>query len=219
MAELIVVGFDNITEADQALTELRHLQKEYLIDLEDAVVAIRNPDGKVQLKQSIGLVAAGASGGALWGAIWGSLVGMLFLNPLAGFAIGGVTGAGAGALSGKFSDYGINDDFIKSLADTIPANTSALFILVRKAQPEKVLKEMSRFHDFLIIAGSVPLPMQKSMPTHDDADKYLDKYFHDRTSALDANDFLYQVNASRNYVSFPQLEKISFGDVDHFLGR
>jgi len=62
--------------------------------------------------------------------------------------------------------------------------------------------------DFLIIAGSAPLPMQKSMPTRDDADKYLDKYFHDRTGRLDANDFLYQVNASRNYDPSPQLEKI-----------
>jgi homoserine O-acetyltransferase len=62
--------------------------------------------------------------------------------------------------------------------------------------------------DFLLIAGSAALPMQKSMPTHDDADKYLDKYFHDRTSGLDANDFLYQVNASRNYDPSPQLEKI-----------
>ena len=50
--------------------------------------------------------------------------------------------------------------------------------------------------------------MQKSMPTRDDADKYLDKYFHDRTGGLDANDFLYQVNASRNYDPSPQLEKI-----------
>jgi homoserine O-acetyltransferase len=62
--------------------------------------------------------------------------------------------------------------------------------------------------DFLLIAGSAPLPMQKSMPTRDDADKYLDKYFHDGTSGLDANDFLYQVNASRNYDPSPQLEKI-----------
>lgn len=62
--------------------------------------------------------------------------------------------------------------------------------------------------DFLIIAGSAPLPMQKSVPTRDDADKYLDKYFHDRIGGLDANDFLYQVNASRNYDPSPQLEKI-----------
>src|SRR3954462_8400214 len=40
--------------------ELARLQKEYLIDLEDAVVAIRQPDGKVNLKQSINLVGLGA---------------------------------------------------------------------------------------------------------------------------------------------------------------
>jgi homoserine O-acetyltransferase len=62
--------------------------------------------------------------------------------------------------------------------------------------------------DFLLIAGGAPLVMQKSMPTPDDADKYLDKYFHDRTAGLDANDLLYQVNASRNYDPSPSLEKI-----------
>ena len=88
MAELVAVAFDNPTDADAALTELRRLQREYLIDLEDAVVAVRRPDGEVQLKQSVNLVGAGAASGGLWGGLWGSLVGMLFLNPLAGFALG-----------------------------------------------------------------------------------------------------------------------------------
>ena len=63
--------------------------------------------------------------------------------------------------------------------------------------------------DFLIIAGSAPIPMQKQFPTRDDADKWLDNYFRTRTSGLDANDFLYQVNASRNYDPSPNLEKIT----------
>ena len=70
MAELVVVGFDNVTEADRALMELARLQKDYLIDLEDAVVAIRQPDGKVNLKQSINLVGIGAASGGLSGALW-----------------------------------------------------------------------------------------------------------------------------------------------------
>src|SRR5262249_23931659 len=61
---------------------------------------------------------------------------------------------------------------------------------------------------FLLIAGSAPIPMQKALPTRDDADKYVDKYFRDRTAGLDANDLLYQVNASRNYDPSPNLEKI-----------
>jgi len=156
MAELVVIGFDSIPEADAALDELRHLQKEYLIDLEDAVVAIRRPDGEVQLKQSVSLVALGAGSGGLWGSLWGTLVGTLFLAPLGGFVLGGLAGAGLGALSGKLSDYGIDDDFIKSLAQTLKPNTSALFVLVRKAQPEKVLNEVSRFHGHVLRSSLSP---------------------------------------------------------------
>ena len=62
--------------------------------------------------------------------------------------------------------------------------------------------------DLLLIAGTAPLPMQKNLPTRDAADKYLDDYFKSRLGELDANDLLYQVNASRNYDPSPQLEKI-----------
>lgn len=156
MAELVVVGFDEPNEADRVLTELARLQKEYLIDLEDAVIAIRGPDGKVRLKQSINLVGVGAAGGGLWGAMWGTLVGLLFLNPLVGLVTGGALGAGAGALSGSLSDYGIDDDFIRQIGQTLPLDSSALFVLVRKAQPEKVLSELSRFRGRLIRSSLSP---------------------------------------------------------------
>jgi homoserine O-acetyltransferase/O-succinyltransferase len=63
--------------------------------------------------------------------------------------------------------------------------------------------------DSLIIAGSAPIPMQKSMPTRDDADKWLEKFFQDRASGIDVNDFLYQVSSSRDYDPSANLEKIS----------
>jgi homoserine O-acetyltransferase len=62
--------------------------------------------------------------------------------------------------------------------------------------------------DFLLIAGAAPLPMQKSSPTRDEADKYVDDYFKSHIAGVDANDTLYQVNASRNYDPSAQLEKI-----------
>jgi uncharacterized membrane protein len=156
MAELVVIGFDDPQEADRALTELARLQREYLIDLEDAVVAIRGQDGKLRLKQSVDLVGAGAASGGLWGAMWGSLVGLLFLNPLLGMAAGAALGTGAGALSGSLADYGINDDFIRQIGETLQPNTSALFVLVRKAQPEKVLAEVSRFRGRVIRSSLSP---------------------------------------------------------------
>jgi uncharacterized membrane protein len=145
MSELIVVAFDDTNKAEEVLNELRMLQREYLIDLEDAVIAIRRPDGKVHLRQSVNLAGASAASGGLWGALWGTLVGLLFLNPLVGFAIGTIVGAGSGALAGALTDYGIDDNFIRELAATLKPNSSAIFVLVRKMQPEKVLSDLSRF--------------------------------------------------------------------------
>lgn len=156
MAELVAVAFDDVQEADRALTELSRLQKEYLIDLEDAVVVIRPREGKIKLKQSINMVGAGAASGGLWGGLWGSLIGLLFLSPLTGFAVGGLAGAGAGALSGSLIDYGINDDFIRSVAGALKPETSALFVLVRKAQPEKVLSELARFRGHVLRTSLSP---------------------------------------------------------------
>jgi uncharacterized membrane protein len=156
MSELVVLAFNGPEEADRVLAELTRLQKEYLVDLEDAVVAIRQPDGKVNLKQSISLVSMGAASGGLYGAVWGSLVGLLFLNPLAGLAIGGLVGAGSGALSGSLVDYGIDDKFIHSLAETLQPNTSALSVLVRKAQPDKVLAELSQFRGRVLRSSLSP---------------------------------------------------------------
>lgn len=142
MSELVVVGFDSPDDADRVLGQLVRLKREYLIDLEDAVIAIRDSAGEVQIKQSISMVGQGASYGAISGGLWGTLVGLLFFSPLSGLAVGGLLGAGAGALSGSLVDYGIDDDFIRQIGNTLQPNTSALFILVRKAQPEKVLAEL-----------------------------------------------------------------------------
>ena len=103
MADLVVVAYDGEDTADQALNKLRELQKEYLVDLEDAVVAVRDKNGKVRIKQAIPLVRLSAAGGAAWGGLFGLLIGILFLNPLLGWLAGAAMGAGAGALSGAAS--------------------------------------------------------------------------------------------------------------------
>lgn len=137
MSDLIVVGFDNEFKADEVLLDLAKLQREHLIDLEDAVVVVRNQKGKVKIKQTQELVASGA----LSGGLWGILIGLVFFNPLLGWA----AGATAGAVSGALTDIGIDDNFIKDLGNTIEAGTSALFVLVRQATPDKVLAELSHF--------------------------------------------------------------------------
>ena len=145
MSNLVVFDFDGIHTADQVLNKLRSLEKEYLVDLEDACVVERDKGGKVHIKQAVNLAGFGAAMGGMRGALWGTLVGLLFLNPLAGMAIGGITGAGAGALSGSLTDYGIRDDFIRKLGGIIPEGSSALFVLFRSVTEDKVLPEIEPY--------------------------------------------------------------------------
>ena len=137
MSNLIVVGFNNTADAFEMRAALVKLQAQYLIEMDDVVVVTRNEKGAVQLHQAVNLTGAGAVGGAFWG----MLIGMLFLNPLLGAAVG----AGSGALSGKLADIGINDRFMKDLGTTLTSGSSALFVLVREATPDKVLEGLKAF--------------------------------------------------------------------------
>ena len=97
MSDLVVLDFDGVGTADEVLTKLRGMQKEHLIDLEDACVVVHTENGKVQIKQAMNLTAFGAARGASAGMLVGALTGLLLLNPLAGMAVGGLTGMGVGA--------------------------------------------------------------------------------------------------------------------------
>lgn len=134
MSNLVVIGYEGQFRAEEVRLMLWKMQKEYLIDLEDAVVAEKNAKGKVKLHQAVNLTAAGAASGGFWGA----LIGLIFLNPLLGLAVG----ATAGAVSGALTDVGINDKFMKELASTLHPESSVLFVLVRSASPDRVLEEL-----------------------------------------------------------------------------
>lgn len=134
MANLIVVAYDDEFTAQEVRLKLLRMQKEYLIDLEDAVVAVKNKDGKVKLHQIQNLTAAGAVSGSFWGL----LIGLIFMMPLVGLAVG----AASGAIGGALSDVGINNQFMKDLAASLKPGGSVLFVLVRKFTPDKVLEEL-----------------------------------------------------------------------------
>ena len=134
MSELIVIGYDSADKAEAARSELLGMAKEYLVDVADAVVATTDEDGKVKLNQMVNLWSLGATSGAFWGL----LIGVIFFNPLLGVAVG----AGAGALSGALSDYGINDDFMKDVSDVLQPGQAALFMMVRQHASDKVIERL-----------------------------------------------------------------------------
>ena len=161
MSELIVFAFESETGAKEMAEAVKELQKEQLIVIDDAATVIRKQDGKVKVKQANSLVGAGALGGAFWG----MLIGLLFLAPWLGLA----AGAAIGAVAGKLTDIGIDDDFIEEVGKTIEPGGSALFLLVAEATEDKVLDRLSGF-DATIIRTSL---------SAEDEQKLKDAFGHD----------------------------------------
>jgi uncharacterized membrane protein len=130
MSTLVVVGYDDIYLAEEVRLKLRKLQSEDLLELEDAVVAIRDETGKVKLHHAVNLTAAHVASSAFCGPISG----LILMNPLLGLA--------ADAVSGSLAEAGINDPFMKELAASMVPGSSTLFVLVKNATRDRVLEEL-----------------------------------------------------------------------------
>lgn len=122
MANLTVYKYPTADGAEAALEKLKSLQAQGLITMLDAAT-VTWPTGKKKpkTKQAINLIG----GSALDGAFWGMLFGLIFFMPF----LGGLIGAGSGALDGHFADVGISDDFIKTVRGMVTEGSSALFLL------------------------------------------------------------------------------------------
>jgi len=148
MATLSVLKFPTADGAQQMEGTLLSLQKQHLIEVQDAAI-VTWPQGKKQPKTEQLHNMAGA--GALQGAFWGMLFGLIFFVPFFGLAIG----AAMGALSGKFADYGIDDNFIKQTREKVTEGTSALFLLTSGAVVDKVV-EATKGQTFEILSTNLP---------------------------------------------------------------
>jgi uncharacterized membrane protein len=135
MSDLVFIAFDTEKQAEEVREKVLGMQREYLIDIADAVIATRDDKGRVKLNQLMHPAASGAVGGAFWG----MLIGWLFLMPVAGAAVG----AAGGAIGGALTDVGINDDDMKIQAnEALKPGTAGLFLLIRKMTTDKVLEDL-----------------------------------------------------------------------------
>ena len=134
---LVVVAFDSPHTADEVQLTLRKLEKSYLIDIDDSVVIVRDLAGRVDIKQTHNLTTDGAFAGGLCGAI----VGALCMSPIAGL----IAGTAAGAAVGKLEDIGVDDEFLTEVGESLQPSSSALAVLVRRAEPDQVLAELEKF--------------------------------------------------------------------------
>ena len=148
MATLSVLKFPTADGAQQMESTLLELQKQHLIEVQDAAI-VTWPQGKKQPKTQQLHSLTGQ--GALMGAFWGMLFGLIFFIPFFGLAVG----AAMGALSGKFADYGIDDNFIKQTREKVTEGTSALFLLTSGAVQDKVVEAM-KGQTFEILSTNLP---------------------------------------------------------------
>lgn len=137
MSELIIIGYPDKETAGKVLDELQGLEKDYLIDLDDAALIVRDEKGKFKVTTTDHVVAQTTLGGMFWG----TLIGLLFLAPVAGMAIGGAIGAAAGGLG----SMGIKDEFKNQVLDVVQPGNSAIMAIVRRSTPDKVLEALAPF--------------------------------------------------------------------------
>src|SRR6516225_3123505 len=128
MSNLVVVGFDEPHKAEEVRLKLQELQSEYLLDLADVVVALKDESGKIKLHHEGNLIAETA----VFQGFCGSLANLIFLN------------ATAGTASGALTDVGINDHFMKELTATLIPSSSVLFVLTRSptSDRDRMLEEL-----------------------------------------------------------------------------
>jgi uncharacterized membrane protein len=138
--EILAIVLDKPTRAEQVLLALAHLQGEGKLQMHDAVIVAKDAEGRSRTVETIDVTPAK---GALAGSWWGLLGGLLVGGPVALAGILG--GAAAGALYGKLVDRGLKDDWVRSMADWIDPDSSALLLLVESDFSPEVIEELERF--------------------------------------------------------------------------
>jgi uncharacterized membrane protein len=137
MATLVAIGYDAEGTAAEAAAEVGRLSRDLIIEPDAVAVITRDPEGGYHVSTNHHSVGAGAT----WGMFWGLLFGLLFFIPVFGMAVG----AGLGALFGKIDKTGIDKEFQDQVRDMVKPGTSALFLIVERATPDKAVAALSRF--------------------------------------------------------------------------
>jgi uncharacterized membrane protein len=144
MSNLVVIAFEEADEAEKVLHSLRSAGSEHL-KTDDIAVVVKDEDGKVHVHNEMD---RGVKIGALGGGFLGLLIGGLF------FPVGGlILGVLGGALVGKLANLGIEDKFVKEVGEQIKPGNSALFIIVREADPTFALAALRPYKGTVLQAS------------------------------------------------------------------
>ena len=139
MATLVAIGYPDEATAERARETVQRLESELIIQADQVAAVSRDAEGKYHVHTTHG--GASAGGGAVWGGFWGLLFGLLFFVPFAGLAFG----AGMGALFGHMGEKGIDKAFQDQVRDHVQPGTSALFMVIEQATPDKAVAALQEY--------------------------------------------------------------------------
>jgi uncharacterized membrane protein len=141
MAALVAIGYSDQGTAEQARHTVQQLESELIIQADQVASISRDIEGKYHVHTTHRCGGASSGGGAAWGGFWGLLFGLLFFVPVAGLALG----AGLGALFGHMGAKGIDKAFQEQVRDYVKPGTSALFMVIEQATPEKAVAALQQY--------------------------------------------------------------------------
>src|SRR5215471_10087481 len=123
------------------------MDDDWVVDLHDAVAVYRDYNGKLRLDQSYQMTTGEGAG-------WGGH------RALAGGAVGG----GAGTIGGPWwkDEFGIPDDFVKQIGGMVQPGDSAVFALLRSANPD-VVAETFRGYGGTILSTTLSRGQQEKV--------------------------------------------------------
>lgn len=137
--QVFVAAFGDERQAASALQDFRAMDHEGSIELVDAVVVVRDAEGKVTYDETAD------PSGKRWakrGAIAGGLVGLVFPPSI---IAGAVIGGAGGGLWGKVRDKGFKDDDLRAVGESLEPGTSAIIAIAEDRVVERLVNGLEGY--------------------------------------------------------------------------
>lgn len=132
--QVFVAAFDDEKQATDTLKQFKAMDRDGSLDLIDAAVIVRRPDGKITFTET------GDPSAKTWakrGVIAGGLVGLIF--PPSILVSAAVAGVGGG-IWGKIRDKGFDDADLKRVGESLPPGGSAVIAIAE----DRVVEQLER---------------------------------------------------------------------------
>ncbi len=139
---LVGLSFDDAFRAQEFLLAAKSLDAGGQLKLNDAVVVVKNSDGRTMVQETTDLQATRS---AFSGAVWSGLIGLVIGGPV-GWVAGIVLGAGTGAAAAKVIDLGISDEWVEWFRDEVEPGSTTVILLVEDADRNALVAEAARFN-------------------------------------------------------------------------